>query len=129
MCRWVPKALDLVGLNVIDRGTEGLLPVLEVSVPVVELPFARIGLVGRRMRVGAFGVFSGLRWEVADSEATLEVPASGLSRIDSTCLGFRAHPGLFEIETPKLLLVIITILHFLSPEASSFLGTIKSGEL
>ena len=40
---WVPKVLDLVGLN----ETEGLLPVLEVSVPVVELPFARIGLVVR----------------------------------------------------------------------------------
>ena len=30
--------LDVVGLNVVDRGTDGLLPVVEVSVPVVELP-------------------------------------------------------------------------------------------
>ena len=38
----------------IDRSTEGSLPVVEVNVSIVELPFARVGLVGRKMRVGAF---------------------------------------------------------------------------
>ena len=76
-----------------------------VDAPVVGVPFARVSLVGRRMRVSAFGTSSGLRWKSALLDAGFEVPASGLSRITSTCLGFQACPDLFEAGTLESLSV------------------------
>ena len=34
----------------VDRGSEGLLPVMEVNAPVVGFPFARVSLESRRMQ-------------------------------------------------------------------------------